>query len=221
MNLYSFFLDLRKLKNKEFPFMTEHSYCLKKTYKGTIPVIKENDVPIAILYGMTTSKQIRDMFKSTRNMSLFIEHKAKITKSEIKDMMENLHFLVLDEVTLFDSETPTEDLSKVQVAISCYEKEYVQDELNIITNIQDTAIKSSLWVDFIERDIITEEAKDVLSKFKFLHFIDLVSYGFGANDSDVELLSDDLYSILESLMTDTVYKTFEVFIKNFGFLMDI
>ena len=51
-------------------------------------------------------------------------------------------------------------LTEVNIAMSSYERDYINDELNLITNIQDSVLNTTDWVDFVERDLINESTKN-------------------------------------------------------------
>ena len=215
MTVYSFFLNVDQVDDiDDFDFMIEHSHCLKTNYKGFHPVIKSPDGTFKLLYAMTTSKKRKDIFMMTRNMKLFTYYKSDITTDKFKLMKNNLDDLLLIESNLIDVNDDKDGCAVIPTIITKYEYEKINDEFVIMSLIEEVFRDPD--ISLLEYNILEDKLKYFLNHLKLRDCVNLLSYGDGANDCDIEYYTADLYSSLDEFMKGVRIKTFEIFIHLFG-----
>lgn len=218
MIIHSFFLDLTKVNDLNLPFLEEKSFCLKDNYDGIHPVLKDFGGPHQILYAMTTSKRIKELFMMTRNMNFFKYYKTDVSKSKAASMLSTLSEMVLHERTLFDSDSSTEGEKIVNLVLSDFEYNRVRDELILLMHLEEV-FDDITFLQVSEYNILNRNFRNLLNELLFDNFVDLLSFGKGANDADFEYVSDEFYDILSEISTKAKFKTFEIFIREFGNIM--
>ncbi len=218
MIIHSFFLDLTKVEDLTLPFLEEKSFCLKDNYDGIHPVLKDFGGTHQILYAMTTSKRIKEFFMMTRNMDLFKYYKTDVSKSKASSMLSTLSEMVLHERTLFDSDRSTEGEKLVNLVLTDFEYNRVNDELILMMHLEEV-FDNTILLEMTEYNILTKIFRNILNELLFDNFIDLLSFGKGSNDADFEYVSDEFYDILSEISAEAKFKTFEIFIREFGNIM--
>lgn len=216
MTVYSFFIITNKTENYEF--MRDHSHCMKENYKGFHPVIRQQDGSFQILYAMTTSKRMKNIFMETRKMNKFVYYKSNIESEVYKSMKKELDDMVLVEDNLSTYDMDTMKISDIPTILTKYELSRILDESFIIEELLEI-FRPNDEISLLEYDLFKRNIDSLFNFIKLNPCIDLIN--FGANDSDIAYYEDDFYRILKLISKDTVLKTFDIFIKLFGNLLNI
>ena len=219
MVVYSFFLDVNKIKDDDFEFLVEYRHCLSNNYKGFHPVIKNPDGTFKLLYAVTTSKRIRDIFKMTRNMKIFTYYKSDMKKSTFNDLKQACCEVFLTEKELIDVDHARKKIHQIPTVLTHYELEKVNDELIMVQDLRKIFGEESYSM--IEYRVFTDKLLKLFDKIKFAETLLIIQDNLGANDSDVEFFSADFTTYLNMFYENMTVKTFEVFIDLFGITLNI
>lgn len=215
MVVYSFFLNIDPTEDLEkYSFLRDYSYCLKDKYKGFHPVIKNNDGTFQILYAMTTSKKLRNMFTMTRDMNIFTCFKSDVNDSKYCEMKKNFEMLVLKEKKLIDIDKVTKEKILVPVVLTLYEFENVEDDLFHVLSLESLLGGTNSDKTLINLGVLSDKLTKILNKIKYKECIDLVS--FVSHDAEMEYYTHDFYSAMNSFYNRSVIKTLEIFIHLYG-----
>lgn len=209
MIVYSFFLNYNR--GDDYNFMIDHVHCLKPTYTGFHPVIKNPDGSFQVLYAMTRSKKLKNMFILTRDMSKFKYYKSEVSSKKFKEMKDNLNDTFLLEMELIDGKN---ELSLLPMSITTFERDRIKDEIFFVEKLQEI-FRSKEELSLVEHDILNEKFNEMMKIFKLQESIDLLSFG-GANDSDIEFYENDYYISIQKFSKGIIIKTLEIFIELFG-----
>ena len=215
MIVYSFFLNIDPDEDlKKYSFLRDYGHCLKSSYKGFHPVIKNSDGTVQILYAMTTSKKLRDMFTMTRDMNIFTCFKSEMSDSKYSVMKKNFEMLLLTEKKLIDVDKVTKEKILVPVVLSLYEFENVEDDLFHVLSLESLLCGSEFDKTLITLGVLSNKLTRLLNKIKYQECIDLIS--FASHDSEMEYYTNDFYTSMNSFYNKSIIKTLEIFIHLYG-----